>query len=348
MKIRYFIFPLIALLVLGCQGPNPEASTPTTVFIVKVSETSTKTHTKTPAPAEIQSPATTTTPTPGNSTDPQALWKGSPHASTYDPGKGPNTYCAKCHSPFNWDPKAQIGTAPNCVSCKLPVEKDPRISKQNPLVSMADWKNIDCKVCHETIGNNVSSAIAWWDQKTGKYESVADGTALCNKCHVDTQKMSHQVDLKDSAHSGFECLDCHNPHSTSASCSNSGCHENVRAANVQPISTPVSGHGDVGAADCGGPSCHVSATQAALSNSTIHGSVHAPVACIACHASGAQVGRSEANGAWGIFQTVEAGGNLLTYPASSHGITRQVDCKRCHFDGNPWKLPLVSGHEFGQ
>ncbi|MCX6064692.1 MAG: hypothetical protein NT121_02915 [Chloroflexi bacterium] len=350
MKIRFMFFLMVTLLVTSCRDLPPEVVTPTNILFGKPMENSTDKLTITPSQTKTKIlPTSTITLTPEKLSAPLMLWKGSPHANTYNLSKGVNTYCAKCHSPFNWDPKARIGTAPNCVSCKLRAEKEPRISKQNPLVLLSDWKSINCKVCHETDGNEISPTVAWWNQELGKYEFLSDSTALCNKCHIDTKKMSHRIELKDSAHSGFECLDCHDPHSTAASCSNSGCHDNVRAPGKLSISTPVVDHGQVGATDCDGPSCHVSATQVALSNSTIHGVVHSSVACIACHVSGGgQVGRSEVDGAWGIYQTVEMDGNLLTYPSNSHGITRQVDCTRCHFDGNPWKLLLVTGHEFGQ
>jgi hypothetical protein len=54
-------------------------------------------------------------------------WEAGPHANTYDLEKGPNTYCAKCHSPTNWDPAAVVDPPPNCVSCKFPFESEPRI-----------------------------------------------------------------------------------------------------------------------------------------------------------------------------------------------------------------------------
>ncbi len=350
LKIGYLIFPVFALIVMGCQIQNTEVVAPIDIAIEKLSETPSATLTNNPTETHNKTILfSTTTPTPEKRLDPLTLWSTGPHANTYDLGKGANTYCAKCHSPFNWDPKAQIGTAPNCVSCKLPAEKEPRVSKQNPLVPMADWKNINCKVCHQAINDDILPTVAWWNQKTGKYESASNNSEICNKCHADTKIMKHQVDLKDSPHFGMGCLDCHDPHSTASSCSNSGCHENVREPDVQQIGTPVSDHGQVGATDCGGPSCHISATQVALSNLKIHGTVHSSVACIACHASSpAQVGRSSENGAWGIIQTVEIDGKLQTYKSSSHEIAVQVDCTRCHFDGNPWSLLPVTGHEFGQ
>ncbi|MCJ7434981.1 MAG: hypothetical protein MUO77_15980 [Anaerolineales bacterium] len=276
------------------------------------------------------------------------LWSTSAHANTYDLAKGPNTYCAKCHSPFNWDPQAKIGDSPNCVSCKMSTEKLPRVSEQNPMVSAAEWQNITCDTCHETTGVDVSSSIAWWDQETGQYDQIANSTDLCNQCHRDTEVLRHQIDLKDSAHAGFECVDCHDAHSTAASCSNAGCHENIRPKSVLPPATPMGGqHPNTGSAFCGGPSCHPVATQAALSNHTIHGSVHGIVSCTACHdAGGMQVGPSEELGAWVTFRTMEIDGVINTTPYDSHHIQVEVDCTRCHFESSSWGLPMVTGNEF--
>ena len=49
-----------------------------------------------------------------------AAWEESPHGNTYDLGKGPNTYCSRCHSPQNWDPASRPGPPPNCITCKFP------------------------------------------------------------------------------------------------------------------------------------------------------------------------------------------------------------------------------------
>jgi hypothetical protein len=346
---------LLIMLLAGCQSANPVGLISTDISSAEVKESQTAVQpdkneedlTMIPT-AALARTIPTSTPTP-EQLDPTSLWEGSPHAKTHGLSKGPNSYCAKCHSPFNWDPKAQIGTAPNCVSCKLPAEDEPRFASQNPMISIEDWKDISCNVCHEITGDVVSPSIAWWNQETGNYEVLTHSTELCNKCHIDTQLMKHLVDLDDSAHSRFECLDCHNPHSTVATCSNSGCHVDVFKPGLEAISTPVGNHTQVGDADCGGPGCHISATEVAVANVTVHGAAHSLVVCIACHAAGTvQVGRYDENGAWGIFQSVQVDGNLLTFPSSSHTITKQVDCTRCHFDGNSWSLRLVSGHEFGQ
>jgi hypothetical protein len=209
-------------------------------------------------------------------------------------------------------------------------------------------QGLTCETCHDTNGGSSSAVVAWLNQQTGKYEPVADTSALCNKCHADTPIKSQEIDLTGSVHSSFKCLDCHNPHSTAASCSNSGCHAGIRKPSDMPPATPSNGHPDVSMPICGGVNCHPAATQAAISNPTIHGARHASVACIACHdSSGSPLGPSGVNGIWLPLRTVEIDGSPTVQPFKPHSIQAKVDCTRCHFESNPWKLPLVSGHEFG-
>jgi hypothetical protein len=320
---------LMALFIYGCQDVDPVAE-------VQAAQT------VTPAPSL---PA----PTQDLQTQEWRSWDESAHAHTYDLSKGPNTYCAQCHSPFNWDPGARIGEPPNCVSCKLPSEELPRLSEQNPLVPEGDWQNIGCAVCHVSDGGQTSAAIAWWDQASGRYMPVADSTDLCNQCHRDTQVLRHRFDPTGSAHAGFGCVDCHDPHSTAASCSDAGCHAGIWLAGDLLPATPPGGHPDMGSAFCGGPSCHAVATQVALSTSSIHGSLHAAVDCAACHdAGGLEVGPLDTDGRWVTFRTTEIDEVRLTLPYESHDLQVEVDCGRCHFKGNPWGLQMVSGREFGE
>jgi hypothetical protein len=209
--------------------------------------------------------------------------------------------------------------------------------------------SFDCNVCHESSGTTISSPIAWWNQESGQYEPVADSNALCGQCHHDIETLRQRVGTKDAVHTGFECTSCHNPHSTVALCSQSGCHETVRPESVIPPATPSGGlHPNVGASFCGGPNCHPAATQAALSSNSIHGATHSSVSCSACHdASGMQVGPSKELGTWVPLRTTEVGGVAIARPYESHDIQTKVDCSRCHFEGNEWGLPSVTGNEFG-
>jgi len=249
-------------------------------------------------------PPVSASPTPDQSAIWRA-WQSGPHAHTYDLGKGPNTYCARCHSPRNWNPAATIDPPPNCVSCKFPSESTPRSAKGNPLVAQADWKNIGCEICHLVSDGHVEPDIMWLDVVTGYHETVTSTTALCEKCHTDTPAIRHKRTMTGGAHLGFTCTTCHDPHSTRASCTTAACHPTVLSA---PSAIPG------------------------------HDRAHASVACVACHdAAGLQVG-PQPDGRWITWRTTELLGQKSTAPYQSHSIQRVVDCTRCHYPQNPWGL----------
>lgn len=263
------------------------------------------------SPPRAIEPTTRAEPAPPPLTNPAQAqhweaWEESPHAHTYDLEKGPNTYCAKCHSPANWDPSAKIDDPPQCVSCKFAFEPSPRTAKSNPLVPEEDWANIDCAVCHRIEHGLVASSIAWFDKASGYYETVASPTALCEKCHLDNETLRHKRDLGDGAHADFTCTDCHNAHTTRASCAD--CHD------AQAIADVPAGH-DL---------------------------AHASVACATCHdASGLEVAPLEDGSLWMPFRTRELLGRVIREPYQSHHIQLKVDCQRCHFRDNPWNLDEV-------
>lgn len=232
-----------------------------------------------------------------------AKWQASPHGNTYDLGKGPNTFCSRCHSPLNWDPAAKPDAPPNCVSCKFETDATVRIAKSNPLVSQADWKNIGCEVCHRMENGTVNAALAWYNQATKQYEPVVNATALCEKCHTDTDVLRHRRDLGKSAHTNFQCAQCHDAHTTKASCTASQCH-------------------------------------AKLSQVPGHDQAHATVSCVACHdAAALSVGPDAKTKIWTTWRTTEVIGRKTTATYVSHNLQKSVECARCHFAGNPWKLP---------
>lgn len=246
------------------------------------------------------------TATPNQSAYRQA-WQEGPHAQTYSLEKGPNTYCARCHSPGNWDPAATIDPPPNCVSCKFPFEAVPRMATGNPLVPEEEWQSIGCDVCHRVNEDGVVEAqIAWHDPVSGYYETVADATALCAHCHRDTETLRHNRDV-GQAHAGYVCTDCHDAHSAVASCTQQGCH------------------------DPGQPDWQKQ-----------HDEHHDALACVACHdAAGLQVGPLEDGSLWMTFRTTELLGRANTEPYQSHQLQRDVNCRRCHFPDNPWDLLIV-------
>jgi hypothetical protein len=272
----------------------------------------------TAAPAEISSPTATEippTPTPDQSAY-WAAWDESLHAHTYSLEKGPNTFCARCHAPQNWDPQAVVDPPPNCVSCKFANEAEPRIAVSNPLVPETEWMNIGCDVCHRVENGLVTPGYFWYDKLTGYYETMPTTTMLCEKCHLDDDILQHAVSLDGSAHAGFVCTDCHDAHTTAADCL--ACHaDDVLVTPVQTGETPTS-------ADIG------------------HGHIHSSVSCVACHdSSGMAVDYDEGQGVWITYRQTELFGVASQSPYLSHTLQLQVDCTRCHYSGNPWDLAVV-------
>lgn len=281
------------------------------IFLFSAScTTATPSPTATPDPTSTSSPSATPTESISQAQlDAEVDWASGPHAAGYDLGKGPNTYCSKCHSPLNWDPKATIDAPPNCVSCKFATDAAPRMAVGNPLIAEADWKGINCDSCHQVKEDRVNPAIGWFNPQTNYYETVATSQALCEKCHTDTATLRYKVDLGTGDHSTFDCTECHQPHSVAASCQAEGCHADV---NFVGITNP---------------------------KYLGHTSLHESVDCVACHdASGLEVGILEGGEIWTTFRTVEVLGRAQTSPYPSHNLTSEVNCERCHYPDNPWGI----------
>jgi len=251
-------------------------------------------------------------------------WAGSPHGNTYDLGKGPNTYCSRCHSPQNWDPAARPGPPPNCVTCKFPQDPELRIAPTMDFVEEDDWVGITCSTCHVVEGDLIdTTSNAWLNPIAMEYEPVARANDLCGKCHTNSTGVSetggrgvnHEVILGGSAHRNWAatigvrrpdtCTDCHDPH-TQQPMGCVDCHSDV--LNLEP---------------------HV-----------IHGEV---VSCIACHdASGAEVGPHPDTGIWTTILTeMSRSGEMTTTAIVSHSVQWLVNCDRCHFEGNPAGLTVL-------
>ncbi|MCB9420036.1 MAG: hypothetical protein H6667_09540 [Ardenticatenaceae bacterium] len=284
-------------------------------------------------------------------------WESSPHANTYALEKGPNTYCARCHSPQNWDMVAKVDPPPNCVSCKFPNEPEPRIAQDNPLVPEEEWQDIGCAICHRMENGVADSEIAWLDISTNYYETVASSTELCGKCHADTETLRHSREI-GSAHPDFTCTDCHDAHTTTASCTTGGCHADITAR--FPVFIPE--HSDqVNNEEC--TNCHSSVADihmnildetpvacmdchkllmggfAQVRYQAAHSNLHATVTCVACHdGSGLEVGLLPNQDQWVTFRTTSLLGRDTTAPYQSHDMQREVDCARCHYPDNPWGL----------
>ena len=254
-----------------------------------------------------------------------ADWEEGPH-STYDLGHGPNTWCARCHSPQNWDPEAIIGPPPACFSCKFPTDEEGRIAPGNDLVLEEDWKAIPCNQCHMVDENGTAGKVAWLNPITMEYKEVKTTTELCEQCHVTTtgnsfgSAVDHKITLGGSAHLNYGgfigdvtppqyCTDCHDSHTAEPK----GCTD-----------------------------CHD------VASSETHAAVNfmlEKVSCMACHdASGLDVGPNPDNEMlpWTTTLTQMGRGGPSTSAVVSQSIVHEVLCDRCHFEGNTWDLTVLT------
>jgi hypothetical protein len=249
--------------------------------------------------------------------DPQLIaqqeWESGPYVNTFVlDDQGQNNTCARCHSPANWMPSMD-DIPESCQSCKFEVEPP------DPTIPQEEWSDIPCQVCHqEDKKGNIQPEIAWLEVPAlEEYASVDDATELCLKCH-DTQNVpEHGTVNVAGVMADFQCTKCHNAHSTAASCDAEGCHQDI----LTPPE-PIPGHDQD----------------------------HKEVACVACHdGAGLEVRPNEELGYWitylpwlvetevGDSETKTASG---TVPFTSHNISLEVNCQRCHFADNPWDLTV--------
>jgi hypothetical protein len=144
------------------------------------------------------------------------------------------------------------------------------------------------------------------------------------------------------AHQDFGCTNCHNPHSTQANCTGSGCHADI--ANIinthieQPANHPTSG--DTNTHMCEGEACHNLVKQV-LAEPIFHQPVHKEIPCYVCHDETPMDVVRNSDGTWMtvIDPGLSSGGELQ--PVVSHVIGQAVLCEKCHYIGNPWQLHEV-------
>jgi hypothetical protein len=337
------IFSLF-LLTVSCQNADalPPASSPIPLTDTPSIPAATATIPPTPTPDPTYEAAV-------------ASWLISDHAHTYALEKGPNTYCARCHSPANWDPAAVIDPPPNCVSCKFAFESEARVAEGNPLIPEEEWVNIDCTVCHLVEDDSVDPQVTWLNPVTGYHETITNSTALCEKCHRDTESgLTHTRELGNGAHADFVCTDCHDPHSTKASCTQAGCHHVTVTNNSECDQCHPDALGShtmeqlhSGGHDCMG--CHGDLVGLPMdgTKTLAHEPIHqSKVLCTACHdASGLEVKPLEQDGVWVTWRTTEGPLGETTEVYQSHTLQREVDCTRCHYAENPWGLVSLEATE---
>jgi hypothetical protein len=214
-----------------------------------------------------------------------------------------------------------------------------------------DWVNIDCSVCHRVEGENFDAQVTWLNPITGYHETLTSTTALCEKCHRDSESgLSHTRQLGDGAHADFVCTDCHDPHSTKASCTSSGCHHitvtnNAECSECHPdaLAKHTMEQLHSGGHDCMG--CHGDLVGVGMNGiqALAHNPIHlSKILCVACHdASGLEVKPIEQDGIWITWRTTEGPLGESTEVYQSHTLQREVDCSRCHYANNPWGLILL-------
>ena len=315
---------LLAIIASGCAAP-PEVTPPevqtapeaTAVVIIEYVEVTVVVQ-PTPLPPE---PTPLPPPPPDHSVQ-LAAWQSSAHGNTYGFGKGPNTYCSRCHSPQNWDPASTVDAAPNCVTCKFPFDPDLRIASTMDFVSEEDWVGINCDTCHRVEDGVVQQGLAWYNVLKEEHQTVLTPNELCTKCHLTSQGVSytggrgvtHEIYLGGSAHKNWAgmitdevkpqyCTDCHDPHTqTPKQCVD--CHainEAEHAMGQYPNMKDL-------------------------------------VTCMACHeASGMEVGphpEETMGGIWVPILTEVGRSGLTTTAVVSHSIQWLVACDRCHAEGN--------------
>ena len=113
-----------------------------------------------------------------------ALWEDGDHNNVaFGATPGTNTYCARCHSPLNWDPEAMRGgpVPGSCFNCKLgPMWRQTALG--NVAVIEDDFEPIGCSTCHD---GGTGPDVALWNNGTMGYDAVATNGELCESCHGD-------------------------------------------------------------------------------------------------------------------------------------------------------------------
>jgi len=152
-----------------------------------VPATATKTSTPGPAP----------TATPGDNSDSAlsfitARWQRSAHAHTNGPDQG-NTFCARCHSPFQAVASATEGS--------------------NQPVNAASWQNVTCASCHPSAALSAAwgTPIATYNIATRGYSPVplGDSDVLCKNCHQGRYTQTFTDYGKIMHEAAVRCMDCH-------------------------------------------------------------------------------------------------------------------------------------------
>lgn len=234
-------------------------------------------------------------------------WSRSKHAATFDNGMGANTTCARCKSPLNWDPGQALAQqqAMDCGACKrIPGAPRPELSAGES-ISIGEWNNISCEICHQPAGDSYETSISFWNQALEEYESVDSVMELCGKCHEGRHGFQVIGEQEGStAHQDWECTVCHGAHSSPSECTD--CHN------------PTSGSG------------------------AVEHSRHPSVNCSGCHDDGRLTIWQDPEPAsihYDTFITRRFAHTLTSWP--SHNLSTDIDCTRCHHPVEDRKVSIV-------
>ncbi len=215
------------------------------------------------------------------------IWRNSPHTnSNIQEASNFSHACNRCHDRLNWDP-AQAGSTQGAKTASLlGIPED------------------GCRICHPEPGD-ASGELGWLeDVQRTTYSGVSEPGEICTHCHQGNEAPGHYEIELAGAHADFDCNECHDPHSSQATCT--------------------------------GARCHPAFTQECDEINT-HDKPHQEVTCSGCHdAVGYPIGWNEGSAAWDTIRaSARIGGVALPY--TSHDLQGEVDCDRCHAPGNhPW------------
>jgi hypothetical protein len=250
----------------------------------------------TPAPAggsrSIEAPSETSR--TGNlqtSQEVQAIWQTGPHSS--------------------WLSDLDLETDPECIKCHTPLAiLDPeQLSKLSSSGGEAPAESTaGCMLCHPQKSVEREPGVAWLvvDEEV-HYEPIDTIDEPCKRCHVADEVDGHLFVRVEGVHEDFLCTDCHDPHTSAASCSDDGCHQPFQAE-CDPILT--------------------------------HDKPHASVTCSGCHAAEDVVIKWDADlQAWHSFSPVQDEEQIVLEGQYAHDLTEEVICERCHTPGElPWMV----------
>ncbi|GAH41606.1 unnamed protein product, partial [marine sediment metagenome] len=123
-------------------------------------------------------------------------WGESAHSNTFGDHQN-NTYCAGCHSPYNYEEMYNETTETSYGNKKGVLEED--------------WFSIGCIVCHDQH----TLEVALWNG-TGREDPIDNPSDLCVSCHrkhgeTGWDESAHSNTFGDHQNNTY-CASCHSPY----------------------------------------------------------------------------------------------------------------------------------------